>query len=175
MYYNVAQLLKEPVGSTRTYSIDDSVPTGEGSTYISTQGQLYLMRTDRGIWLNASLDAQAPATCSRCLKRFPNRLGILMEEEFFPTMDVTTGQSLRVPERADGSFTIDRRHILDLSEAVRQHFIASQPMKPLCRPDCLGLCPTCGTDRNEDPCSCNVGASDLRWAALQKLQEGNRL
>ncbi len=44
------------------------------------------------------------------------------------------------------------------------------PMKPLCRPDCQGLCPTCGADRNEDACSCEERSADPRWAALAALK-----
>ncbi len=44
------------------------------------------------------------------------------------------------------------------------------PMKPLCRPDCKGLCPTCGADRNETACSCEEPTADSRWAALAALK-----
>ena len=169
MYYNVAQLLKEPVGSTREYLLDQTLPPGDRESYISTQGRLSLMRTDRGIWLDAQLDARVWAACSRCLSMYPCPVGIVMEEEFFPTVDVNTGQSLLVPERTEGSFTIDRLHVLDLTEAVRQHIITNQPMKPLCRPDCLGICSTCGANRNEDPCSCEEEPADPRWAPLKQL------
>ena len=45
----------------------------------------------------------------------------------------------------------------------------SCPSVPLCRPDCLGLCPTCGADRNEEPCTC-AEPGDPRWAALDVLR-----
>ena len=169
MYYNVAQLLKEPVGSTRQYRLDQTLHPADRDSYISAQGQLSLMRTDRGIWLNAQLDAMVWSACSRCLSRYPCPVGIVMAEEFFPTVDVGTGQSLQVPEWNEGSFTIDRQHVLDLTEAVRQHIITNQPMKPLCLPDCLGLCSTCGANRNQHPCSCEGESTDPRWAPLNQL------
>ena len=173
MYYNVVQLLKEAVGSTRTYRIVEPIPTDDGATHILPQSQLSLMRTDKGIWVSASLGVRVGVTCSRCLKRFPHPLRFVIEEEYLPMVDINTGQSLRVSERAEGSFTIDQQHILDLGEALRQYVITNQPMKPLCGQECLGLCPNCGTDRNENPCSCWEGAVDPRWGPLMELLEGS--
>ena len=171
MHYNVARLLKEPVGSTRTYGISEPVHANDGDAFISPQGQLSLMRTGKGVWVNAKVGMKVPATCSRCLKIFPCPVKVVIQEEYLPTVDIYTGQSLHVPEREEGSFTIDQRHTLDLTEALRQYAITNQPMKPLCHQDCMGLCHICGTDRNSDFCSCEEEIADPRWATLLKLKE----
>jgi uncharacterized protein len=44
------------------------------------------------------------------------------------------------------------------------------PFSPLCRPDCLGLCPGCGGDRNLGECPGHE-TTDPRWAALEGLLE----
>lgn len=38
--------------------------------------------------------------------------------------------------------------MLDLKPAIREQWLLEVPQLPLCRPDCLGLCPTCGVDLN---------------------------
>jgi uncharacterized protein len=43
------------------------------------------------------------------------------------------------------------------------------PLRVLCREDCAGLCPTCGTDLNHDTCSCVTETVDERWSALRDL------
>jgi DUF177 domain-containing protein len=43
-------------------------------------------------------------------------------------------------------------------------------MKPLCRADCQGLCPVCGTNLNKGTCSCKREWEDPRLAALKKLK-----
>ena len=171
MHYNVARLLKEPVGSTRTYGISEPVHAGDGGAFIFPQGQLSLMRTDKGVWVNADVGMKVLVSCSRCLKIFPCPVKVVIQEEYLPTVDISTGQSLHVPEREDGSFTIDQRHTLDLTEALRQYAITNQPMKPLCQQECMGLCQICGTDRNSGPCSCEEETGDPRWATLLKLKE----
>ena len=170
MYYNVAQLLKEPIGSTRSRSLNGSVPFPDGATNNSPVDQLSLMRTDRGIWVSARLAVRLWVNCSRCLKRFRYPVRIDIEEEYVPTFDIKTGQPLRVAERVDGSFTIDQRHVLDLGEAVRQYTLTDQSMNPLCSQDCRGLCPICGVDRNANSCSCQEGAIDPQWAPLLDLR-----
>lgn len=51
-----------------------------------------------------------------------------------------------------------------------EEFSLVLPVKPLCKDDCLGLCPVCGCNRNTDPCSCVTSEGDARLAALRGLQ-----
>lgn len=41
---------------------------------------------------------------------------------------------------------------MDLTDEVRQSIALQQPMKIFCRPDCKGLCPTCGKNKNDVDC-----------------------
>ena len=100
MYYNVAQLLKEPVGSTRTYTIDDAIPTEDSAEPPHAFGQVSLMRTDKGIWAAARLDVRESVGCSRCLKKASQTMGIVFDEEYFPAVEVSTGQTPWVYQRA---------------------------------------------------------------------------
>lgn len=60
---------------------------------------------------------------------------------------------------------------LDLAPMVREHALLAAPDGPLCRPDCAGLCPHCGVDRNERSCGCAVEVRDDRWSALDALRQ----
>ena len=61
------------------------------------------------------------------------------------------------------SHSADERHILDLSEAVRQYAIIGVPMKVLCREECAGLCMVCGKNLNEGSCYCKSETRDPEW------------
>jgi uncharacterized protein len=63
---------------------------------------------------------------------------------------------------------------LDLTPMVREALMLDAPAAPLCRPDCAGICPTCGADRNQSPCECVPASRDDRWAALDTLREESR-
>ena len=134
--FNVAQLEKGPIGSTRDYQIDDNLTVD--SQEITVKGSVKLTRTNRSVLVAAILKTALPLECCRCLNEYECPIEVRFEEEFFPTLDVTSGLPLDV-EDAEESFTIDEHHILDLTEAIRQYVILAQPMKPLCRTDCPGI------------------------------------
>jgi uncharacterized protein len=153
MQVNVAQLLKGNIGSVRDYDVDGTIDvTGNGNAS-PVKGKLSLTRTDRSILVRGVVDSEVELTCSRCLNQFSCPLKLNIEEEYFPTTDVNSGASL--PSSGDPDrFTIDERHVLDLTEALRQSAVLAIPMKPLCREDCAGLCPSCGRNLNLGPCNC---------------------
>lgn len=134
MIIDVSQQLKERVGSERHYNIHES-------SDCPIQGEVSFHRTDRGIFVRGTIETTLKAVCSRCLGSFYQPLTLRVEEEYLL--------------EADGdAFTIDKHKEIDLNEAVRQYALLAQPMKPLCRKDCAGLCPRCGRNLNLGPCDC---------------------
>jgi uncharacterized protein len=170
MLFNVSQLLRETTGSTRRYTVDEGVDIpGETVQVIRFSGSVLLLRTPRSILVEAHLSGNGTGTCARCLQPALVPLELTIEEEFFPTIDPVTGVHLAPPEEPD-AFRIDEHHHLDITEAVRQAAVLAEPMQVLCRPDCLGLCPQCGADRNLGACRCPAEPIDERWAALRRLE-----
>lgn len=95
--------------------------------------------------------------CSRCLKPVTVEREALLAE--------TYGTERELPEDV---FYYNGEYV-DLTESVRELLIASEPMKVLCRTDCAGLCPQCGSDLNEGICSCLADNIDPRLAVLGEL------
>ena len=76
-------------------------------------------------------------------------------------------------EEGDGSDTYPLRHDeIDLEPMVHDAVLLELPQAPLCRPDCRGLCPTCGADLNAQSCDCDQNPIDPRWEALGALSFG---
>ncbi len=167
---NVSQQLKSPIGSIRNYEVSEITEIADGNSLI--QGEVRLIRADRSILAKCTLHTEIELTCSRCLSLFNCPLTLNIEEEYFPVTDIVTGAPLPLPDEP-GCFTIDGHNILDLTEAIRQYALLAIPMKPLCREDCAGLCPTCGCNLNEAPCNCPPKPVDLRWSELSKLVLAN--
>lgn len=168
MQVNVSQLLREAIGATRDYQINEVADiTGDGKEN-TVQGECHLLRTQRSILVKCTLNTEMELSCSRCLGQFPQPLIINFEEEYVPTVDVVSGASLPRPEEAS-TFTIDEHHVLDLTEAIRQYAVMAIPMKPLCDSACSGLCPVCGQDLNQGSCTCPEQDIDPRWSELNKL------
>jgi uncharacterized protein len=67
------------------------------------------------------------------------------------------------------TYPLEHDHV-DLALPIRDAVLLELPIAPLCRADCAGLCPVCGRDNNDDPCSCDQTTPDPRWAALSQLE-----
>ncbi|MEG2005510.1 MAG: DUF177 domain-containing protein, partial [Bilophila sp.] len=65
---------------------------------------------------------------------------------------------------------VDNAPVINLAGLLWEEFVLALPVKPLCRPDCKGLCPVCGQNRNEGSCSCVQEEGDPRLAALRGLK-----
>ena len=59
---------------------------------------------------------------------------------------------------------------IDIEPMVRDAVLLSMPFSPLCKPDCAGLCPRCGGDRNLGECTCGPELADERWSVLNEIR-----
>jgi len=132
---NVAQLLKEPVGSSQSHDISGIIDE-EVEGFV--EGKAKVIRISRGVLVQCKLTAEVKLVCSRCLDTFLCPISFTAEEEFLPISDVSGDVARSLLEQSEG-FTIDNKNILDLSELIRQYMLLNLPMKPLCRPDCPGI------------------------------------
>lgn len=167
--FNVAQLMKAPVGTSVAY--DFSEPEIQLDEDIRTvgpfTGHARMRRTNQGLLIDGWADLTVVLTCDRCLKDFEQPMHVTFEEQFYPTVDVVSGMPLPAFDREE-VFPIDAHHELDLTEAIRQNLILALPMTSLCREECQGLCPQCGHDLNLGPCECQPEV-DERMSVLEQL------
>ncbi len=169
LVYNVSTLLRELIGATREYDVEERVLVDlDAPRHEAVTGHVKLLRTKDGVLIQAGLYASHPEVCSRCVRPISVPLQLEVEEEFFATADVRTGAKLPRPADPE-AFLISPQQQLDLEEAVRQSWTAALPMQPLCQLDCPGLCPKCGKDWNEGTCSC-AADEDERWGPLRRLR-----
>jgi uncharacterized protein len=169
LQFNVAQLLKQPTGTKRVYTIDTTMPSLDDDLTVVApfRGQVRFIRANAGLLVTGDLETVVELECSRCLTTFQTAISFEIEEEFKPILDIVTGASVPQEPDQDQATLIDEQHILDLAEVVRQELVLSLPPSPVCRPDCRGLCPVCGKNRNEESCDCEVETADPRWEALR--------
>jgi len=171
MRFNLSQLLKESVGSSRVFAFDDVFkPILETGSRLA-KGTVRVVRIDRGVWVNGSIDTNIVFGCGRCAEIVNTMVSLELDEEYLQSVDINTGKALTVNnslEIKEGKFILDSDHTLDLNETIRQYTIINTPMKPLCSENCLGLCSICGTNLNREKCDCSV-PGDPRWESLRGL------
>lgn len=175
--YNVAQLLKERVGSTRKLDVSTEIlplydEEGEEVDARDLSGTATVTRLSDGVLVQGDVKARVNVQCSRCLTDIDLPVEAQLEEQFRPTIDVESGRAIQRPtyDEDDTAFEIDANHMMDLTEPVRQALLVSMDMRPLCREDCKGLCPECGANLNEIDCGHEPAVEDSRWAPLRDLR-----
>ena len=176
MLYNVAQLMKAAVGTSREYDIhEEDIQLDEDLKIIGPiDGYVRIRRTNQGLLVDGWVDLTLELTCTRCLKSFEQPIHVPYMEQFYPTLDILTGVALPPSEEED-AFPIDDHHQVDLTEAIRQQVLLALPMVTLCSEDCQGLCSQCGQDLNLGTCDCQPEV-DTRFSVLAKLlQNGSQL
>ena len=110
-------------------------------------------------------------TCSRCLEPFRMPVDAAFDLRFLPSAEMARDHEREVrDEDLDTSYYRDDQ--IDLNELLREQIYLALPMKPLCRDDCQGLCPQCGTNWNAGTCACTTEWEDPRLAVLKGLAEG---
>jgi uncharacterized protein len=163
MRFNVAGLLKAEVGARRRHVMEPEAPVRRGTVAI--------VRVPRGVLVQCEAEVLIEAQCSRCLVTFAYPETVVFEEFYRQQVDLADGRRVeRLEGEDEETFLIGLDNEIDTSEAVRQYTEMAAEMQPLCRPDCPGLCPECGTDLSMDNCQCENAATDPRWASLRTLQ-----
>jgi uncharacterized protein len=110
--------------------------------------------------------------CSRCLEPFTLPINLAFDLRYLPEgMGRSDGDETEDGELSDedASATFYRDDEIDLAALMREQFYLALPMKPLCRQECKGLCPQCGTNLNTDQCQCQIAWEDPRLAGLKAL------
>ena len=107
--------------------------------------------------------------CSRCLEPFRWAVDARYDLRYQPRTQ-NVGEGEREIEEDDLSTAYYENEEIDLGQLMQEQFYLALPMKPLCRDDCKGLCPVCGTNLNRARCDCKRDWEDPRFAALRALK-----
>ena len=123
-------------------------PEGEG-----------VVRNEAGtLTLTGHIRARLRCACDRCASVFETERDI--------PLDVPLARELQDEENPD--YFLLEGDELDLDDLLETSFILGMHGRFLCREDCRGLCPRCGANLNDGPCSCKP-ETDPRLAVLEQL------
>lgn len=197
MHYDLSRFKSGTDRIDRTYEPEAFGPATED---FRVTGPVHLVadlvKHGTRITLRGRLTATLELACGRCLDAFPVPVDAALDLTFVPA-DVAT-KSVAAPAEPVRPSRPKSRHehedveldgseiaaddiglseydgdAIDLGQMMREQFYLALPMKPLCRPDCQGLCPVCGKNRNRETCSCESTWVDPRFEVLRNLKKGN--
>lgn len=193
MQFNVAQLLKEPTGSSRRYQLAEDAGNLDPELQLLAplNGDLQMIRTNSGVLVRGKLRTVVRATCNRCLEPIALPVRFEIEEIFRPLLEVETGRYIppeefegEAEDLEDAALIIDEHHILDIREVVRQDLWLALPMYPGCNWEGSSECPNLVATRqnlgdvrllSDDEATGEDAPTEIdpRWAALLKLQNNS--
>ena len=145
---DVRELRHGPVATTG--SIPAADPLFEGlevalAAPLSVSGSLETTGRGDFFW-HGHLNGSSNVTCRRCLTEFVMPVTVAVEALFSTDPDLQDDPSVYPLLEPVAS--------VDVTVAVREELALAAAAYPLCREDCAGLCPRCGSDLNQGPCSC---------------------
>jgi len=119
--------------------------------------ELLLESVVEGIVVSGHVGGTWRLRCARCLTEFDRPFDVTVSELFVPA-----------PSEGDDAYPLGPDGELDPDQMVRDAVGVEMPFSPLCRPDCQGLCETCGGNRNLGECPGHASV-DPRFAMLSEL------
>lgn len=155
---NVGFMLNAGPGTTHDSTFDfPEVRVSDDLALNYLRGPVRLSRTKEGILVQAEVHAGLDVECMRCLDPVQRDMQFEIEELFATNPQVAA------------AFYLAEDAVLDLAPLLREEILIHGDERVLCRPDCRGLCPECGINRNRETCTCTDQAGDPRFAALRQL------
>ena len=178
MEFNVSELEREP--------IDFDLELGPGAVgfgqeaeqvgTLATSGLAEVLHEHRGpkdivadIRLRGRFAGTFQVPCARCVEPVEIPLSAEFDLIFRPAEADSEApeRSITAPETEIGYYQGDS---LLLEDVLREQVLLTLPVRTLCKPDCKGLCPRCGENRNQNECTCAEKETDPRWGALGDLR-----
>lgn len=157
---NVGFIVNQEVGYSHEFPFEfDKIQIGEDLDLRDLAGVANMGRTPQGLLVQGRFSGETTVQCARCLKQFEHRLVWDLTELYAFNDKSVTDSELKIPDDA---------HI-DLAPLMREYALLEIPIRPICRPDCKGLCPVCGENLNDRDCGHRPQQDDSPFAILKKL------
>lgn len=136
---------------------------------LAARGKTELLRNTLGeIRIRGHVAARIEGACDRCLE--PAQIAVDEDFDLFYRPAVRTASHAEIHlEEGEIDLAFYEGDGIALADALREQILLSLPMQLFCRPDCKGLCPHCGANRNRQECGCGRTLPDPRWSALKDL------
>jgi uncharacterized protein len=128
-------------------------------------------RLGSDLLFRGSFAGAVAGTCARCVETY---LFTMREPFTFVLKPQSQAAAERELAAEDLSLSFYSGDEVDLAPLVREAMILALPTRPLCKEDCLGLCPQCGANRNLGACGCRDEWLDPRLEALRSLKSSGK-
>ena len=137
---------------------------------------LELYADEEHVFATGTFKGNLHVACSRCVGDVTLEIDDRVRVTFVPKAEMPVETDEPASEEDGPQIAEDDLDVfpyegdwVDLEPLFREEFVLAIPYAPLCREDCKGLCPQCGTDLNSGTCKCEKPI-DPRLAVLKGLK-----
>ncbi len=132
------------------------------------QASLKIEKAASEVFIRGVVSGTIELQCSRCLKTFTMDIKSRIEVVYHPAESIGRDEhyELKSDELDMGFYKNDT---LETGALLEEQLLLHVPMKPLCSPECKGICPQCGADLNMSQCNCDFSEVDPRLRVLEQL------
>ncbi len=179
MLIEIQELELHPIDFREEFSPGaiDFGPDLRQRTLLRSQGRADLVEEHHGkhkviqdIRLKGKLDTSIEIACARCLAPVRHEVERNFDLLYRPQGSDAGHEELSVTD-AEAEIGYYQGRGLVLEDTLREQVLLAIPLKTVCSEQCKGLCPQCGKNLNEGPCSCAPPTGDPRWSALKEIRD----
>ncbi|HLG21982.1 MAG TPA: DUF177 domain-containing protein [Candidatus Manganitrophaceae bacterium] len=145
------------------WDLEEKGLTVEGPIHVSLK---VTKLNQNEVYIRGALSANLLSECSRCLKKFADPIQSDFHVDYVPESAISVQDEHElVPQDLDLHFY--KEECIEVNDVIQGQLHLAAPMRPLCKPDCQGLCPHCGEDLNQKQCDCPKEPVDFRMTGLK--------
>lgn len=126
-------------------------------------------KTEEDVYIEGVLRGEVEADCSRCLEPMKLPLDLDLNVMFVPGKKLPEGNNGTIEPESNLAFYLD--DTIDLLQELRDLLLVNLPIKPICRPDCKGLCALCGKNLNIIGCDCLESTTESPFSKLLEVKK----
>ena len=180
MYFSVHELVTRKMDFAQTFA-PGKLDLGEELVQkadLKAKGRAELIEEHHGpkkvvqdIRVVGDFSTRVELKCARCLDPVVRDLSGEIDLLYRPlgtNADKKDDSSISEQESEIGYYQGDG---VELADVLKEQVLLSVPIRELCSPDCKGLCPLCGQNRNLKDCHCRQEQQDPRWNALADIKK----
>jgi uncharacterized protein len=161
---DVSYLVKESPGTRKEFDFSfTQLRLPDELLLVDIHGLISISVTEDGVMADGKIKALTQLDCGRCLEDYWQPVNIRFTEMFTYHPIENTPNNLEHKLPSDG--------YIDLTPIIRDYTVLDIPIGRACKPDCKGLCSTCGVNLNEEDCGHSQESIDPRMEGLRELLE----
>src|SRR5690349_4544184 len=175
MFLSIKEMEVRKVRFDETFSpgaSDLSAVAVRQSSPLHAEGVAELLANTEGeVRVKGRLNVNLESECDRCLARAEFPIDSSFDLFYRPSESLSADEEVAIDE-GEAEMGFYEGVGMELEDILREQIMLLLPMQRVCSPDCKGICPVCGQNRNETACDCREEPVNDCWSALRRISQG---